>query len=323
MSSASQNAAKIEAAYEFHRISRERLKDIQHLYKEVFGKDMPLDFFIKKYDTAYTGIENIGYIAYHKETGEVAATTALIPVVFRFRDQIIIGGHSGDSATSNNHQKKGLYSYLLMKGEELAIQEGVQFFWGFANQNSVGPAVKSLGLTNNEKMNCYHFSIPAIPVEALCRKIPFLQNLYQRYVSFVLNCFFKPADRLPDNFVLDNRCGTMRNEAYRLYKKLDHSSVWKLGNTIVWLKVQGGMQVGDVEAADFNQLKKMVQRLKWIAFLVGTHKMFFHFSPRLPINAWMEKLCPKTQSWPICFKDYTTGLPLEELNFTYADLDNF
>ena len=58
------NHKKENREYSIARLDENKLKDLEILYKGVYGHKPAKNYLLKKYNTAYTGTQYIGHIAY-------------------------------------------------------------------------------------------------------------------------------------------------------------------------------------------------------------------------------------------------------------------
>ena len=58
--------------YSIKRLSKENLVDLVKLYADVYNRRIPVEHFIQKYNTAFTGTEYVGYIAYDNDQQPIA-----------------------------------------------------------------------------------------------------------------------------------------------------------------------------------------------------------------------------------------------------------
>src|SRR5882672_9602253 len=130
--------------YVIERLNNDRLKDMESLYKAVYGIAAPENYFLKKYDTAYTGAEYLGYIAYNKENIAVAYY-GVMPCFIQYNNEIILAAQSGDTMTHPGFRYKGMFVELSKITFELCREVGIRFIFGFPNQNSYHGAVNKLG----------------------------------------------------------------------------------------------------------------------------------------------------------------------------------
>src|SRR5262245_14588136 len=95
----------VNGEYQVARLSRENLKDLERLHFEVYGIAVAADFFLRKYDTAYTGVEWVGFIAYDGDEGPVAYY-GVIPCFIQSKSRIILAAQSADTMTHPLHRRK-------------------------------------------------------------------------------------------------------------------------------------------------------------------------------------------------------------------------
>ncbi|MBX7203773.1 MAG: GNAT family N-acetyltransferase, partial [Bacteroidia bacterium] len=105
--------------YRIERISEERLKDLIQLYKASFGKTYPINYLKNKFNTQYTGVSFVGYLAYDP-AGQPAAYYGVFPCHIRYNGRQILSAQSGDTMTHPAHQGKGLFTKLAKLTYELA-----------------------------------------------------------------------------------------------------------------------------------------------------------------------------------------------------------
>jgi hypothetical protein len=84
--------------YRIERMSAGRLKDLEGLFSAVYGAAPARDYFRKKYDTVYTGLEYIGYIALNSQDIAVAYY-GVIPCFIQYGSENVLAAQSGDTMT--------------------------------------------------------------------------------------------------------------------------------------------------------------------------------------------------------------------------------
>ena len=125
----------IHNEYRVERLGSDRLPDLELLHKEVYGRWPAKNYFPRKYDTAYTGISYIGFIAYGPD-GLPAAYYGVLPCFMQLGGKQFLAAQSGDTMTHPGHRHKGLFVALANRTYELCRQKGIQLIYGFPNQNS-------------------------------------------------------------------------------------------------------------------------------------------------------------------------------------------
>src|SRR5450432_3736426 len=84
--------------YRIERLNKYNLKDLDALYKKLYGHDPPGLFFQKKYDTAYTGAECLGYFAYNRQNVAIAYY-GVLPCFIEYENKLFLSAQSGDTMT--------------------------------------------------------------------------------------------------------------------------------------------------------------------------------------------------------------------------------
>ena len=162
--------------YIIERLNRERIKDLEKLHQAVYLKSPTKEYYEKKYETAYTGIEYVGFIAYSND--EPIAYYGVIPCFIEWKNEKYLAAQSADTMTHPDHRYKGMFSDLSNKAFELCRQLNINLVFGFPNQNSYHGAIK-LGWKMTECMEFFQINIESLPLKSISNKIKFLQIPYK------------------------------------------------------------------------------------------------------------------------------------------------
>src|SRR3569623_2086791 len=92
--------------YHIERSSRTIINALETLNHEVYGRNNPPGFYQKKYDTSYTGIELVGYIAFNERHNPIAYY-GVITCFIRYGDKLYLAAKSADTMTHPRYQFKG------------------------------------------------------------------------------------------------------------------------------------------------------------------------------------------------------------------------
>src|SRR5689334_7506717 len=149
--------------YSIVRLTRERLKDLARLHSAVYAP-VPDDYYFKKYNTAYTGVEYVGFIAY--QFSLPIAFYGVIPSFIQYKNTRVLAAQSADTMTHPAYRLKGMFMDLSNKTFALCRQLGIQLVYGFPNQNSYHGALK-LGWKETEKMDCFLLRVNTLPLKSL------------------------------------------------------------------------------------------------------------------------------------------------------------
>src|SRR6187402_3609887 len=123
------------AGYRIERLTEELLADLTSLHQAVYQKKIALDFFKRKYNTAFTGAMYVGFLAY--DGNQPAAFYGVIPCFINCKGNSMLAAQSADTMTHPDHRGKGFFTELAELTYQLCRTEGIQVLFGFPNQNSL------------------------------------------------------------------------------------------------------------------------------------------------------------------------------------------
>ncbi len=130
--------------YLVKRIDASLLTKLADLHALVYGRRPGPQHFQKKYDTAYTGVGYVGFMAFHPD-GEPLAYYGVLPCFMQYKGALVLAAQSADTMTNPKYRYKGLFVELSLVTFELCKTLGITFVFGFPNQNSYHGAVNKLG----------------------------------------------------------------------------------------------------------------------------------------------------------------------------------
>lgn len=312
-----------EEGYRVLRLSRDNIGDLAKLYSGVYGSALqPEEYFAKKYNTAYTGAEYVGFIAYSKDHQPVAYY-GVIPCFIQYETGIMLAAQSADTMTHPLYRYKGIFVQLSNLTFDLCRQLGIRLLFGFPNQHSYHGAVNKLGWKITETMDCFIIPVRGLPIEGITSRLKFLKKLYARYKQFILGKYTIAEKGVLNSVVVDGFAGVLRNEAYLDYKEGHGARVIAIGGSKAWISTCHGLMVGDMEGVDERNLLAFMNKLKRIARKLGVAVLQFHCSPGTRFHALLAGQYKATPSYPVLFQDFGSVVPPEQIKFTFADIDVF
>ncbi len=317
----SPSGASGSADFRVERLSGGNLPDLGLLDKAVYGVDRPGYSFQKKYATAYTGAQYLGYLAYNGQN-EPVAYYGVMPCRLQYKDRILLAAQSGDTMTHPAYRNKGLFVKLCQLTVELCRREGVKLLFGFPNQHSYPGLVNKLGWTTTGAMECFCVSVAAVPLAALSSRFTFLKRSYLAWCTARRKGRLLPLRGVPSSAVDATSGGVYRDDAYLNYKTYSSTQVIRIGKAKAWIRIGQDLVLGDLslEGQDFGET---IVALKKIAAGLGLRRIYFHSSTGTPLHRLFAARYPVTPSFPVIFRDLDSGIPLEQLKFTFADIDIF
>ncbi|MFI5161107.1 MAG: hypothetical protein ACHQHN_07510 [Sphingobacteriales bacterium] len=307
--------------YTVERLRKNNLCDLDKLHYAVYSKHHPTGYFEKKYDTAYVGIEYIGYIAY--DQGRVPiAYYGVIPCFIKYNDQLYLGAQSIDTMTHPRFRFKGLFVQLANLTYDLAMEEGISFIFGFPNQNSLHGFLVKLKWQMTEMMDCYIIPVSIVSAEGITQRLPFAKKLYKKYQQYILKDYLVDSKGIENSAFKDQFGGINRNAHYLQYRTYHNTQVIQVGKALLWVKIHSGLIIGDIncEPADFDD---MMEKLYKLAFKLGLKSIQFHTSHQTQLAALFSERYEAEPSFYVLFKNLGSNLPLDKIKFTFADIDIF
>src|SRR6266496_1337813 len=307
--------------YNLVRLDENKLKDLETLYKAVYGHKPAKNYLLKKYNTAYTGAQYIGHIAVDSKNIPVAYF-GVIPCFIQYNEKIILAAQAADAMTLSQYRYKGFFVELARKTFDLGKEAGIQLVFGFPNQNSYHGLVHKLGWKMTEYMERFSIPVNSFSLESFSQHFGLTRGLYKKYIQWILNKYFLPEQGLSNSVIAEGFGGVYRDDRYLKYKTYSETKVIKIGNAKVWIKIQNGFVIGDIEMTG-NDFEALISGIKKIAKRVGTANIFFQVSPGTRLHTLFTEKYKPAPSFPIIFLDLGADIPLNKLKFSFADIDIF
>lgn len=307
--------------YPIERLCKNNLNDLDKLHNTVYRRPHPANYFVKKYDTAYTGVEWVGFIAYNEKHSPIAYY-GVVPCFVKHGEQLYLAAQSADTMTHPRYQYKGLFVHLANLTFDLCEEEGISIVFGFPNQNSLHSFLIKLKWQMTETMVCYIIPVGIIPLERIAKKLPFLKNAYKKYLQYILKDYLIPLKGIENSVFKDGFAGLDRNAHYFNYKAYNDTQVIKIGRSLLWIKIKNGFVIGDISCTeeDFDQTMNEVRKL---ALKLGVKQIKFHTSHQTQLSSLFSERYDSIPSFYVLFKDLGTHIPLDKIKFTFADTDIF
>lgn len=302
-------SSKESKAYSIFRLNKSNLADLKKLHAAVYGVELADDHFPQKYDTAYTGVENVGFIAYNTNK-QAVAYYGVIPYFIQYEKSIILAAQSADTMTHPQYRNKGMFIKLSVMTFDLCRQLGITLIFGFPNQNSYPAMIKHLGWIETEKMR--RFTIPV--------RNPFPGR--KKSHEAILEKLLLPKKGIPNSVIEEGYGGVYRDETFYQYKAFAKTYVVKITSGDVWIKINKDLIIGDIMLKE-NEDKFVLEEIKELANKLHLGKISFQVCTGCHLHDLFIGHSEAIPSFPVLFKDFGSGLRLEKIKFTFADIDIF
>lgn len=312
--------------YTIRRMDISMLDDLTALHQAVYDRSVPDDHFRAKLDTAYTGAQFIGYMAYTPHNIPIAYY-GVIPCLLQYKDRLILSAQSADTMTDPRFRFKGMFVELSRITFELCRASGIHFIFGFPNENSLHGAVNKLGWQQADTMDRFTIPVKGLPLRKASVRWPRLEPFYHEYCRVVLKRYMLPLAGLSGKFAAEDLGGVYRDESYLRYKTYHPTAVLRIGNTMVWMRIREGLFLGDLQCAgkalNADDITESMRTLQSIARRLGLPFISFIVSRGTRLHTLFSALYPAQPSFPVLIQDFGSGLDASKIKFSFADLDIF
>jgi GNAT superfamily N-acetyltransferase len=309
-------------SYKFISLTSENIKDLIYLYKHIFGEIVTLNELLAKFDTSYLGTGYFGYLAYDKE--KPIAFQGVVPVLMKYNEKTELAAQYTDSMTLPIYRGKGILTELIKLTYDALRKENVKFIWAFPNQNSEYVFKNKLDWQFNERIQGFSIKTTLLPIEKIARKFDITNRLYEKKI---LKCFkIYKTDAIINGSVFFEKdiVSTVRNREFYNYKSFTNNFTISIEGVLFWIKIKNGLLIGDIETPSEELFHIAFKKLKQIAVFNGIGEINIQASPDTKIAKLIKKHSKKTfESWAVGYKNFTSDFPLEQLKFTFGDLDTF
>ncbi|WP_184545593.1 GNAT family N-acetyltransferase [Mucilaginibacter sp. FT3.2] len=303
------------------KLSATTLNDLARLHAAVYGKQVQPGYFECKYNTAYTSVNYIGFIAYDIQLQPIAFY-GVIPCFIYCDGETILSAQSADTMTHPNHRNKGLFVELARLTFQLCIQSGIKLLFGFPNQNSLPGFINKLGWQAADRMDCFVIPVKAFPIQKIGTKFHLFKKLYSWYSNFILKTHLTSPHAIGSSVLKDGYGGVLRNEDYLQSKTYNVTKVITFNGANIWIKINNDLLIGDMIVSTENFAATMQHLIK-TAQRLGVNQLQFHTSRGTQLHQLFAARYQPINSFPIIFKDLGNGLPTGMIKFTFADIDIF
>lgn len=313
----------VKDSYLTQKVNWSKPAEVIAYLKNIYNRDISIESFQKKYNTAIFGGQYIGYIAYATATDEPAAYYGMFPVKITYQGQTYLCAQSGDTMTHSNHRRKGLFKLVALKANELAKHEGIRCVFGFPVEASFYGFKKYLAWQFCEKIHSYNFLVFTFPMAHLLKKISETAfNIHRKYVYALLN-LFSTKEPFVYSSIEKGYAQINRDADYFHYKDNSNKFVMTLNTASMWFSYDGTFAIGDIVFEDERDVKKIIRKLSLIAFACGVLRIRFYTSPNIAIDTLLQQHYPFREGLNIGYLDFDSNIPIEKLKFTFADFDTF
>jgi GNAT superfamily N-acetyltransferase len=310
---------RLTVEYNDYYLKEYSVMDVDHfykLYKEVHKSFLTKEHFLLKAKTDFSGVQVIGFIAYHKLTDLPAAFYGVYPCKIIKDGVHVLCAQSGDTLTHPDHRRKGLFEKLFEMTKRKCLDLGIKFLFGFPNSNSA-PGFKKFGwdfYTNVKNIHLFH-------------KRNYLERirdkLFPGYCNGVLRKLEVGIEHIDQSGFQSD---IIRTEGYIAYKaNLSNIKFYKLSNCTIWAKIdKNSFYLGDLRLNSNSTFKDAAKDL--IKFFKTLSFWNFYYSANNS-NLLIEELLKlerftESESDCIIYK-LDSDVKIDHFRFSLVDFDTF
>jgi len=310
--------------YQFVRISDATLGDLARLMDSVYGSETDLSALRAKYDTRELGGQYLGYLAYAKNETSAAAYYGVFPCRLAIDGKIYLGSQSGDTMTHADHRGKGLFAKLARLTYTLAQSEGIACVFGFPNPASYPGFIKNLEWKHAYDMVAINIVTPTLPLNLAARRSTRLAGWQKRAFEWAAHVLFRQADdAVASSVMFDKAAGVARDTEFLKYKK-GSGLFLQCGQARMFVKYDGDICIGDlIDLSGGPDGRAAIRKLRFLGVLTGLPRIKCYASPESRLCTILRGAGFSRTSLAYGWRDFSTGLDLSKLQFTYFDYDTF
>ena len=117
--------------------------------------------------------------------------------------------------------------------------------------------------------------------------------------------------------------GIYRSSDYTKYKKFNHNHIITIAGKTAWVKTDGAFLIGDIEPVEKKDVKLIISKLKRLAFLLGCNKILFAVAKDTVWDLLLKGEMEHSEGIYVGYRDFNSGIPLENIKYMMADYDTF
>jgi hypothetical protein len=248
----------------------------------------------------------------------------LLPWLVRDGERLELAGQFVDVATGGAYRGRGLFQRLAETVLDVCRHAGVAFLYGFPNEAAYPIWTQKLGYEHVDDLVEFRSSVRTLWAERLATRVGAVSDPYERFTRRRLEARAASDPVLANSVVAEGFAGIERDSAFHRYKTgFAGSRVLSFEGGRAWLRLGGGMFLGDLEAQDESDLERTVEGVRRLALRLGVHRIVFQASASTRLASFLSTRFETAPGLPIIHRDIDSQIPVEKLRFTMGDLDNF
>jgi hypothetical protein len=309
-----------ERNFFLRRLFLDELDHLTNLFNNARNRKLNYTFFKKKYDTQWTGLENVAIVVLD-EQNRVVGHLGVLPTPILINGQHYLSGQISDAVLDHKLRGKNVFEEIIKELEKLSASTGISFLWVAPSPQ----AIKGFNVNQWTEMNylkTYTFKVKTLPLNKISNKFN-LGKIYLIYVRFVL--FLLGAKRHSfenPNFSM-NQSGVAITPEYIKHKNYTENYLSQLGKFTCWFKIEDGLEIGNVEHFSLDQKNHFFKKMSFVSRCLGCHQYKIVTTSGTFLDALCNEEHPLTGN-KIFVKNLTNEpIMFDHLRFNGSDLNTF
>lgn len=307
--------------YHYERLRENHLPDLAQFFEKIFGKKLPVDYFLKKYSRLNPSPYYYAFLVFCQK--EIVAYSGAIPYYLQKGGQKELSSQLLDVGILPNHRGQGIFKELHGRIYNVLQEDGIRSIFGCPNQNLHRGLFKGMNWQKVHQIQRFH-----IPVQnRIAARLRYQSNcLHKKPPQVYFQPLLSDHPLLPASIDTPAFIAPFRNADYYNYKQSFGGSFFVAIEGIrFWIKTEGQVLfIGDMETpASAQELRGLLDILGQYARKAGIREMIFQSSPGTSLVHFFQELYPAQPSWTLGYDDFSSQWDMQQLRFVYGDFDSF
>lgn len=307
------------------KLNENLIIDLIYLYKICFDKDVTQSEVKNKHINCDGKIKYVGFIAYDDNTHEPAAYYGVFPNYMCYKNNKILIAQSGDTMTSPNYRKKGLFIKLAEITFNFCTENNIRLITGLPNKLSIGGFKKYLSFTQVENLTTLTFFENKFHYNRFYIKRKKIIYLNEKLINKILGKFlnkpkmFKNSNKNSKNAYMIHQSNFHNNKI----KNNDYCISFK--NNKIWIRVEiNRLVICDINLIDKSSIKKELFLMKILTLMLGkrflSHTCTKNSFTYLNFEKFSNK---KSNNYNLIFRSLGLDINFNKIVFLECDADVF
>lgn len=314
--------------YRFEILNDDRINDLPILFKDAFNEDRDINAIKGKYVSYLSDGKKFTVIAYDSEN-RPAGLYAIFPFYATLNNKKKLIGQVGDILVHSLHRKSSnLFVNMGNHAHEYAKRNGMELLFAFVygTKGSYPILTRYFDFIDPEKFYGYTIKIPTLPLSRWTKQYPVAKILFTPYLKWLKQLSLKKRDYFIHTGGNKTYGEIIKDKNYIDYKRsYSSANIAEVGGVRFLLKENkdGSWGIGDVDNNSIDDIKKAIDKLKFIAFLSGVRVLQFEISEGHILDQVLSTNYKEVQNRRLIYLNLSNTLDPNQLKFTYSDLDTY